>query len=200
MKDFGRKDFGSVLKNILEAGDPRQAQPESDEVDPFASKDAVSQDAGDDDAQDATVKDLPKLLDAFEAKFATIKNALKLAVDDATTKFEAYQAFIKGRKMSGGETTDDQAQSVLGKPDKRRANRIASAPEDGSRTPSGLLKQASRKELQAGLDPKTKISTAADSKDVAGADFTAAGGKGEANPATRHAALKTKYPAAGQGV
>ena len=192
MTDFGRKDFGTALKRFFEKNDPRMADPDADEVDPFDPS-AKAKLAGTDKEQDATEKDLTVMLSDFEKKFNAIRQTLTEAVNATTELFKQYQASVEGRKLSSGEVSDDEAMAaVRGKGSSPKSRALANAPETGAMTPGGTLQKASRKDLLGGLPAGTKTSR---SKDFPGAaaDLHLAQ-EVPTTPTTARDYLRRKYP------
>lgn len=199
MNDFGRNDFTNTLRVLLEM--PVAApKPEPSEIGGFDPSSKAAE-AGTKSSQQKTAKKIGTMLVDFEKKWTTVRENIRTAVAACEKAVKAHQANVGDEKVNNKVTSDAEArEKVMGSLDQKRADRIAQAPsaslmEPGQNaTDGGRLKQASLGQHLAGIDPKTKLSTAADVKTGAAADFKASAGKGDASPLTVRAGLSKKNP------
>lgn len=185
MTDFGRRDFGKALKHFFEADDT---------IGDFKAS-ADAQQAGTAKDQAATAKTILTMLDKFEAKFNKVRQNLNDIVEETNAAFAEYQKSVEGRALSTGPVSDDEARAaVLGKLRKGKASAIAGAPEVGKGNPdTGLLQQASRKQLLSG-DPAVKNASKAAGFPNAGRELGMV--NDPTSPATARASLPVAQDAA----
>lgn len=154
MTDFGRNDFGSVLKRLFGEAD-------ADVIKDFnPSKKAQVDDEGSLDTMESS---LGTMLTDFEKKWDTMKDILRSTVQNALTEMKKYSDANPRAVRDDNPTSDEEAQrNVLGMTKSQLADRNrrkASAPEEG-KTSNGAdpkLMRLSSDNWTNGVSPETRL-------------------------------------------